>query len=618
MRPMKSSAFPTAAALLVACQANPMNPEAQVRRDPHSHSEPWRVRVTHFDLDAELDFVSQRLSGEVRLKLAVFDPEAELVLDAEGLDILAVRGPDSRPRDFELGEEHGGVGAPLRIARQPEDMSVTIEYATTQGAEALQWLDAEQTTGGKHPFLFSQGQAILTRTWIPLQDTPGVRTTWSARVRCPEPLTVLMSGESDGRDEEGAFLYHLDRPVPSYLVAIACGQLESRALSDRCAVWAEPDRLEEAAWEFADNETMVKAAEELYGPYLWERYDLLILPPAFPYGGMENPLLTFATPTVIAGDRSLTALVAHELAHSWSGNLVTNATWSDFWLNEGFTVYFEKRIMEHIYGAERANMEMMLELAELRRLLERIEPWKSVLAIDLEGRHPDEGFSSVPYEKGALFLRRLEEVFGRKEFDAFLRSWFDEHQFQSVTTAEFEAFLDERLLSRHPDKATQIDLYEWIHRAGLPQDAPEATSDAMARVDEEYERLLSGVAPAQLDTHNWVTQQWQRFLECARTDPNAERMATLDEAFDFTNFGNFEVLSAWLELSIRADYAPAAERLEEFLMTVGRRKFLQPLYEALMETESGRARAREIYARARPRYHAVSYGTLDGIVWNED
>ena len=602
--------------LLVACQSVPVEPGPDERAlpvDGHSFARPNEVRMQHVDLDLELDFEQAVARGTVRLELLRLDPEAPLVLDTMGLTIHAVTGSDGSPRTFHLGETVERFGAPLTIDLQGADDAVTVAYETGPGSKALQWLSPAQTAGGEHPFLFTQGQAILTRTWIPLQDTPGARVTYEARIRCPEPLVAVMSAVQRGRDADGAYRFALEQPIPCYLIALACGDLTSKAISERCAVWAEPPLLEAAHHEFADTERMIQIAEGMFGPYRWGRYDMIVLPPAFPYGGMENPLLTFLTPTVIAGDRSLTSLVAHELAHSWSGNLVTNATWRDFWLNEGSTVYFENRIVEEVYGLDRAHMERALALDDLREDVEGMEPWETVLHVDLDGKHPDDGFSSIPYDKGALFLHRMELAVGRPAFDAFLRKWFDEHAFQGVTTADFHAFLEDELLSRHPE-GRAVDVDAWLYRPGLPADAPEVASDAFAHVERELARWAAGTPAASLDTDAWVTQQWLHFLGQLPDPLGPQRMGELDRAFGFTTTGNNEILCAWLVRSIREDYAAAEPRLEQFLMTVGRRKFLQPLYTELVRTDAGRERARTIYAAARPRYHAVSTGTLDAIV----
>ncbi len=604
-----------ALALVAACAAGSRAPSTEaIPMDIHSHAQPNRVRVAHVALDLELDFDARRAGGTAELVLVRTDPAAPLVLDVQGLEIESVTGADGAPRTFELGPEDPSLGGALSIELRPGDDRVTVAYRTTDGADALQWLAPEQTVGGERPFLYTQGQAVLTRTWIPLQDTPGVRATYDARIRAPEGLTVVMSAEQLGRDEDGAYRFRMPQPIPSYLIALAAGDLAFEPISERCGVYAEPAQVVGARNELVDTEAMIAAAEELFGPYRWGRYDLIVLPPAFPYGGMENPRLTFATPTILAGDRSLVALVAHELAHSWSGNLVTNATWSDFWLNEGFTVYLEKRIMEAVFGAERARMEILVERDSLEKEMAEMDPRDQVLNIDLADRHPDDGFSGVPYDKGALFLRRIEQVVGRQAFDAFLGGYFDAHAFQSIRTADFEAYLGEHL----PAAVAAIDLQQWLHEPGLPDDAPRTESAALQVVDDARAQWLAGTPAAQLGTSGWITHQWLHFLEGMPADLGSERMTALDDAFGFSSSGNSEILCVWLRLAIQHGYLAAGPRLEEFLMTVGRRKYLSPLYKELVKTDDGRRLARDIYARARPRYHAVSSKTLDGILgWSE-
>jgi aminopeptidase N len=582
--------------------------------DIHSHSQPERVRVTHASLELEIDPMQKEIRGTVLLSLDRREIEAPLVLDAKGIAIDSVKGSDGVDRLWQLGAEDPNLGAALSIELAFADTSVRIAYRTTPRSDALQWLDPDQTADHAAPFLFTQGESIFTRTWIPLQDSPGVRITYDARVKGPAGSTVLMSAERAGQDADGAFRFRMDRPIPPYLVALACGKLEFRKISERCGVWAEPSVVDRAREEFADTEKMVQAAESLFGPYRWGRYDLLVLPPSFPFGGMENPCLTFVTPTVIAGDRSLVSLIAHELAHSWSGNLVTNATWSDFWLNEGFTNYFESRIVERVYGTERARMEAQVDLAELEDEMKELPPRDQILHVDLKGRHPDDGVTGVPYTKGALFLTRLEEVFGRGRFDRFLRSYFDSHAFRSIDTEQFVTYLKKVLFSQDPELARQIDLAKWLGQPGLPEDTPRAQSKALADVDRQIERWEQGATAAELETRGWVTHQWLHFLEGLSGKLDADAMTKLDAEFHFTATGNCEVLDTWLRLAIQNGYAPADARLEEFLMTVGRRKYLEPLYKELAKTEAGLARAKAIYAKARPRYHAISAATIDAVL----
>lgn len=603
---------------LVACAAPRPLPTGQVPEsappvaDPHSNGRPAEVRTTHLDLDLTLDFERHIARGTATHHLQRTDPRAPLVLDTDDLTIESVTDQTGKAVGFFLGAADPILGRALTIQLDPGVDTVVVHYATSPDAEAMQWLAPEQTNGGKAPFLFTQGQAILTRSWIPLQDSPGIRITWSARIQAPAGLVPVMSASERGKDGAVA-TFRMDKPVPSYLIALACGDLVSRDISGRCAVWAEPSTIDLAASEFSDMESMVSACEGLFGPYRWGRYDVLVLPPSFPFGGMENPCLTFATPTVLAGDKSLVALIAHELAHSWSGNLVTNATWRDFWLNEGFTVYLENRIMERVYGKDRSAMEIVLGMQGLADEMKALPAADQILHIDLSGRNPDDGMTQVPYEKGAAFLRRLEQVFGRPALDTFLRDWFDSHAFQSLTTSTFLAFLNDKLLSTDAAKAQQVDVPRWVEAAGLPSDAPVPDSALFLAVTTASRAWQSGTPAAELATKGWVTQQWLRFLASIE-QPTLAQLAELDQAFAFTRSGNSEILSTWLVLAVRHNYRAVDRRLDLFLMTVGRRKFLKPLYEALLAAEDGKARAVAIYAKARPRYHAVAQRTLDEML----
>ena len=550
--------------------------------DIHSASRPDQVRVRHLDLDLDVRFDRRILEGFCTLHFERFSGD-ELILDTRDLTIHSV----DHAAGFELGAADPILGTPLKIRLPQGTDHVRVNYSTSPAASGLQWLDPPQTAGKRHPFLYTQSQAIHARSWVPLQDSPGVRVTYTARIRTPPGLQAVMGAEM----QDGHF--RMDQPIPSYLIALAAGELAFRPLGPRSGVYAEPSVVEAAASEFADTEAMISTVEEMYGPYRWGRYDLLVLPPSFPFGGMENPRLTFATPTVLAGDRSLVSLVAHELAHSWSGNLVTNATWSDFWLNEGFTVYVERRVLERVYGGAREAMEAVLGRRELDREMAGLPESDRVLHIDLTGRDPDAGCTLVPYEKGALLLRTIERAAGRERFDAFLRSYFDHFAFRSISTAEFLEYIRREL-------PTPVDLDQWIFRPGIPADAAEPHSDAFARVEAGW--------PA--DTRGWSTHEWLHFLR-SQKDPDMPR---LEREFHLTESGNSEILHQWLLMAVQQNYEPAFRKIEQFLGSVGRRKFLKPIYTELMKTPEGQARARAIYAKARPGYHPIAQSTIDGIV----
>jgi leukotriene-A4 hydrolase len=597
-------------------------PQAAGRQDVHSHANPRQVRVRHVALDLAVDFGRKQLAGTATLsveRLPDAPADSPLVLDSRALTVEAVeagRGAGERkPVAFELGPSDPILGAPLTIMLPAGADRVAIRYRTAAGATALQWLEPSQTAGRKHPFLYTQSEAIHARSWIPLQDSPSVRVTYEARIKVPAPLSAQMSAQREQSTVPGQFRFTMSHPIPSYLIALAVGALESRPLGPRTEVVAEPPVVEKAAWEFADTERMVASGERQFGPYRWDRYGILVLPPSFPFGGMENPMLTFATPTVLAGDRSQVSLVAHELAHSWSGNLVTNATWRDFWLNEGFTTYIERRIIEDLYGPDRAAMEALLGLQELREELKKLEPKDQVLHIDLAGRDPDDGMTRVPYEKGALFLATLEGRVGRDRFDAFLRGYFDHFAFQSITTADFEEYLRKHLLEIAPKKAAGLDLDAWIHQPGLPAGFPEPRSERLEAVKRDAQAWLAGTLKTeQVPTESWTTHEWLHFLRALPEQLPPEKLAALDGAFHLTGTGNAEIADQWLLIAIRSAYAPADAALEQFLTTVGRRKFLMPLYGALAKTPEGKARARAFYARARPRYHPIAQESIDRLL----
>ena len=536
-----------------------------------------------------------------------------MILDTRDLSIESVSAGTSttelKPVRFKLGRAEPDLRRAVvdRARRRRDDRPNRLQTAPT--ATALQWVEPAQTAGGKRPFLYTQSQAIHARSWIPLQDSPGVRMTYEATIRVADGLVAVMSAEAKGKTADGVYQFEMDQPIPAYLIALAVGDLKFRSFGARTGVYAEPSVVNKAANEFADTEKMVETAEKRYGPYRWGRYDILVLPPSFPFGGMENPRLTFATPTVLAGDRSLVSLVAHELAHSWSGNLVTNATWRDFWLNEGVTTYIELRIIEDLYGPDRATIERVLGLQELAGELEKFRPRDQILHVDLKGRDPDDGMTRVPYEKGALLLLSLETAFGRERFDAFLKDYFDHFAFTSITTADFEEYVNAHLFNQDPRAARRIPLRTWLTKPGLPASAPRPVSNRLLEVDRLREFWVEKrVSTKELAEKSaaWTTQEWRRFLLGLPDSFPASRMADLDETFHFTERENAEIASQWLEMAIRAHYAPADARLEQFLTTIGRRKYLMPLYAALAKTSTGKARGKAIFAKARAHYHAIA------------
>lgn len=607
-----------------SCQSNKElneEPTADMKvEDPHSYARPEESVVKHLDWQAKINFDEKKITAKASLSIESAEDAKKLVLDTKDLNIDKVTfGDEEEKATYELGKKDEIMGTPLVIDITPDVETVHIYYTTSQNAEALQWLEPVQTAGKEHPFLFTQSQAILARTWVPIQDSPGIRFTYSAEVAVPQGLLALMSAENpQEKNASGKYKFQMEQPIPAYLLALAVGNLEFEEIGPRTGVYAEPSVIDEAKYEFGELEEMVTAAEELYGPYQWGRYDILVLPPSFPFGGMENPRLTFATPTILAGDRSLTSLVAHELAHSWSGNLVTNATWNDFWLNEGFTVYFEQRIMEKLYGRDYS--EMLATLAaqdlteEVANMKEEGKEADTRLKLELEGRNPDDGVTSIAYDKGYLFLRYLEEAAGREAFDKFLKEYFERNAFKVMTTEEFISQLETHLIDKERLNLGSVKIREWIYEPGLPADIPAPQSDRFTLVDKQVESFMSGTSATQLDTIGWSSHEWLHFVRSLPADLEKQKMAELDKAFGLTNTGNSEVLTAWLQQSIKNDYEAAYPKLEEFLINTGRRKFLTPLYGELIKTDEGKERALEIYKKARPNYHFVSTNTIDEML----
>jgi len=592
-----------------------------VAQDPHSYARYEQVRATHLHLDLNADFEARILRGFAELSLDWRDPKAHtLDLDTRDLHIERVLALDAqsvwKPARFTLAARDPMRGSQLRIQTPAQPGKVRIYYRSSPQASGLQWLNPAQTLGKTRPFMFSQSQAIHARSWVPLQDTPAVRIPYSARITAPEGLRVLMSANNDpAQDGRGGFRFVMPQPIPSYLLAIAIGEIAHQDVGPRTTIWSEPGRLAASVAEFADTEKMIAIAEALFGPYRWERYDLLILPPSFPYGGMENPRLSFITPTVLAGDRSLVALIAHELAHSWSGNLVTNASWADFWLNEGFTTYVENRIQESLYGVDRALMEQRVGQTELLEQMRELAPHLQSLIPGRVDEDPDAVFSGVPYEKGAWFLRSIEQRVGREVFDPFLRGWFDAHAFRSVDSKDFVDYLQAKLLTTHPEAMPAAELDEWLNRPGIPAGARKAVSERLSAIDATRAAWLAGErTPAQFGSERWSTQEWLHFLNALGDDTSLAQIAALDDAFKLSQATNSEIAFRWYLAGIRAGHAPVRAPLERFLSTVGRRKFVAPLFEALAKRPADKAWASALYARIRDSYHPVTQAAVDAVL----
>lgn len=579
--------------------------------DPHSCTDTQHGVVTDAALRLEVDFAQRTLAGEVTLTLAD-TRKGPFDLDTRGLTIHRVTDARGDELEWVLGEHVAIFGSRLRISLPSALTSLTIAYATSPEASALQWLEPSNTAGKVHPYLFSQCQPHHARSILPIQDSARVRFRYTAAITVPSPLVAVMSAAPGSREDadngKSRFTFEMPQPIPAYLLALAVGNIAGQDVGPRSRVYSEPEMLDAAAWEFAETDAMLQRAEELFGEYRWQRYDFLVMPPAFPYGGMENPRLTFLTPSLLAGDRSLVDVLAHELAHSWTGNLVTNATMNDFWLNEGFTVWAERRILEALHGQEALALSAAVGRDDLAREMARVglDSPLTRLKNDLSNIDPDDVYSCVPYEKGFLLVALMERVVGRTRFDQFVRAYMDRFNFQSIDTEEFLEFLNEAL----PEAKGKIDLKAWIYDPGLPADAPEFESRRLQELNRLAEGWANGLRPNVDDAKKWAVPEWLVYLGGLPPKISTQDCAWLAESFSFNDSHNSEILCKWLVIAIRSGYEPALAKAADFLGTIGRMKFLKPLYNELHRGESTRKLAVELFERNRESYHPIARSGL--------
>ena len=608
-------------AFAISCQkkdpSDKTTPQNQTTKDSHSSSNPAEAVVKHLDLDIKVDFDTQTISGKASWTIDNIAKGNEIIFDENTLNITKVTlGNDEKETQFKLGDSVKFHGKPLRITIEPNTTKVNIYYNTTKDGVALQWLKPEQTADKKKPFVFSQGQSIWSRTWIPCQDSPGVRFTYNAKVSVPKDLMALMSAVNpQQKNDTGVYTFKQNKPIPSYLMAIAVGDVEFKSIDNRTGVYAEHTQIDKAKWEFAKLGDMVNTAEKLFGPYRWGRYDVIVLPPSFPFGGMENPNLTFLTPTVLAGDRSLTSLLAHELGHSWSGNLVTNASWDETWLNEGFTTYVEHRIGEEVFGVNEAKMQDVLSRKVLQNNLEELgkESPDTRLKIDLSGKNPDEGLSDIPYEKGYAFLQTIEAAVGRKQFDTFLTNYFNDHAFQSINTEAFVAYINKNLIKGDKVLADKIKLDDWIYKPGIPSNIITPDSEDFNAIDA-IQKTWRKTGVKGLSQKIKSTNEKQHFIDYLPNDLTVQEMTEIDKECNFTNGGNFVVKRQWFIIAIQHQYRVAYPAIENFLTSYSRTYSLTPLYKEMIKTPEGKVWAKQIYAKAKPGYHATTVHEIESFL----
>ena len=614
---MKNASLLLCLLFLFSCKQKEKKTEeiGQHISDWHTQSNADKISMQHLSLNIKVSFDNKQISGCALWTIDNKNAVDSIRLDTDDLGIDSVF-VDNDKTSFRLGEFVEHLGKPLIIPIKKTTKNVMVCYKTGEHPRALQWLTPQQTGGNAHPFLYTQSESIYARSWIPCPDGPGIRFTYDARVEVPKDLMAVMSAENPQQmNDSGVYHFKMDIPIPAYLTALAVGDIRFKAIDKRTGVYALPEMIGKASKELEGVGKMVSKAEEMYGPYRWGRYDVIILPPGFPIGGMENPKLTFATPTILAGDKSLVNLIAHELAHNWSGNLVTNATWNDFWLNEGFTMYFERRLTEAMNDKSYADMLWELGYQDLEHTVEELgrENNDTHLKLNLTERDPDDGLTDIAYEKGALFLKLVENEIGRPKMDSFLRDYFDAHAFKSITTEEFLQYFYHHVVNNNPELESKLMVHEWIYGAGIPSNAPRVDHERFKKVENSRKQFISGTPAVDLETKNWTTYEWLQFLRTLPKPLPLDKMKMLDDVFHFTQSGNCEVADIWFVNSIAANYQPAFPAIDNFLSKVGRRKFIEPIYEEMMKTGK-QEMAKAIYTKYRQNYHPLAQMTLDKTI----
>ncbi|KAL8951086.1 MAG: hypothetical protein Q9222_002926 [Ikaeria aurantiellina] len=587
--------------------------------DPNTLSNYNDFRTTNTVANFEIDFERKRLKGNVILQLdSINDIETkDIILDTSHLHIDDVSLKGETLSEWQLLPRSEPYGSPLKISidkavEKGKSIELDIKVQTTEKCTALQWLTPAQTSNKKHPYMFSQCQAIHARSLFPCQDTPDVKSTFEFNIRSPLPViasglpTGVVSDSQTSDDKDAAapktplYTFTQSLPIPSYLFALASGDIATALIGPRSTVATGPDELQASQWELSSStETFIRTAESLIYPYAWTTYNVLILPPSFPYGGMENPVYTFATPTIISGDRQNVDVIAHELSHSWSGNLVSNASWEHFWLNEGWTTYLERRIQMGVHGGGEAYRDFS-SIIGWKALEDSVEQFGTKdeeytkLVIDLQGKDPDDAFSSVPYEKGFHFLYYLEKLVGMSKWDKFIPHYFTKYRGKSLDSYEFKSTLLEYFEKDNQvsKKLTEeVDWDAWFYKPGLPPKPEFDTSmvDVCYALAEKWKSFhdspegttMDSFEPSSKDIEGWAANQIVVFLERIQsldTPLSKSAVHTMGETYGFIKSMNVEIVSRYLAVGLVAKSEEVMEPTAVLLGRVGRMKFVRPLY----------------------------------------
>jgi leukotriene-A4 hydrolase len=577
----------------------------------------------HIRLAWNVDFVNSKIWGTATLSMVRIGKEKLVKLDCSHLNVKCVTDVKSGQRlQFTVDPQatkFGGLLAVDLMSSEDSAFDLQIEYETTEKCSALQWLRPEQTVGKVHPYLFSQCQAIHARSMLPCQDTPAIKATYNATVTLSAPLAAVMSANKRRQlssvDGMHTFDFEQTLPIPSYLIAIGAGAITSKEIGPRSAVWCEKEILEAAAFEFAETESFITTAEQLVGKYVWERYDILLLPPSFPYGGMENPCLTFLTPSLLCGDRSLVDVVAHEISHSWTGNLVSCMNWEHFWLNEGFTMFLERKILAKLHGEGWRQFNSHIGLADLRESVAQFggDGPETALIPDLSNTDPDDVFSSVPYEKGYTLLYVLEELVGGGTiFEPFFKAHIQHHAGKSITSEEFKTFLfdyfkDDVAIT---SKLTAFEWSKWLQGRGMPPTIPKYSEEMLTPCRQLAQAWIQTGKSDAVDFGSFSPAQKTMFLDLLllkanQLDPVV--LETLNNAYHLSESKNVEVLLKWYLICIRNKNEAFFEAAAKFATQHGRMKYCRPILRELYKSgEVGRKIALTTFERNKSFYHPIA------------
>uniref|UniRef100_A0A3P8Z2K2 Aminopeptidase B n=1 Tax=Esox lucius TaxID=8010 RepID=A0A3P8Z2K2_ESOLU len=609
-------------------------PPHVIQWDDVSTSSSFRqFKIKHFHLDLSLDFEQRTLRGTETLQLkCIQDSQTELLMDIHpSLSIQDVSfcgtEEDSGSVKVEfLTRNFTSYGTTLVVkcpspCKIEEDIQVVIQFVASDGPGVC-WLKPEQTAGKAKPYVFTQGQAVLNRSFFPCFDTPAVKSTYSASVKVPDGFTAVMSAsKGEHRKADNTFLFTMEQPIPSYLVALAVGDLVSAEVGPRTRVWTEPCLLQAATEEYDGViEEFLAVGEKLFGPYVWGRYDVLFMPPSFPFGGMENPCLTFVTPCLLAGDRSLADVIVHEICHSWFGNLVTNANWGDFWLNEGFTMYAQRRVCTEIYGEAYASLEAATGRALLRQHMDNTgedHPLNKLRVKIKPGVDPDDTYNETPYEKGFCFVSYLAHLAGEQSrFDAFLKAYIDKFKFRSIMAEDalefyLEYFPDLKKKDVHKIEGLEFDT--WLNVSGWPPYLPDLSAgQSLMKPAEQLSELwgaegLDMTSIRKINIQAWKTYQTAYFLEkIIEKSPlprgNIEKLE--GEYPHIVKSNNAELRLRWAQIIAKNQHQPGYQHVRNFLSCQGKQKYTLPVYRALWNgSEETRALATEIFNATSHQLH---------------